>query len=207
MALPASDGFSQTSGSTQALTTYSSNWSILEGGFNVPSGANVAAASALNPNTARWNADVFDAAHWSEVEITAALIADTTFGGPAVRCQSGANTSYHCETNGTQLYVSKTLAGVASTLAGPITVSVSAGDKLRLYVSDNGSIVTLQAFVNGAQVGSNVTDSSSPILTAGFAGIFCYDFNNAGQTRITNFLANNTNTSSPSTPLFGQACL
>lgn len=199
MALPATDGFSQTSGSTQALTTYSANWAIVEGGFNVPSGANAAAASALNYNTARWTADTFNADQYSQSVITSTLLADGTFGGAAVRCQSGAVTLYHAHTDGSNVYVDKSVAGTKSGLAGPLSQSFAAGDVIRLEVTGTGATVTLKVFRAAAasptvftQIGSDITDTAGDRITAaGSAGIFCYDFNNAGNCRITNWEGGN----------------
>jgi hypothetical protein len=199
MALPATDGFSQTSGSTQALATYSASWTIVEGSFNVPSGANAAAAGSVNYNTARWNADTFDADQYSQSVITSTLLADGTFGGAAVRCQSAAVTLYHAHTNGSDVYVDKSVAGTKSGLAGPLSQSFSAGDVIRLEVSGVGATVTLRVYRAAAatptvftQIGSDITDTAGDRITAaGSAGIFCYDFNNAGNCRITNWQGGN----------------
>ncbi len=182
MALPFTDTFLQTSGSTQALTTYSAAWSILEGGFNVPSGTGVLYSTGSTYNTARDNSNTYAADHRSRVQLTAAGISGSWYVGPAVRCQSGANTSYHCESNGSSLYFSKCVAGTQTTLAGPISVSLAGTDWLSLSVEGVGATVTLKAWSSAAgspdtytQIGSDVTDTASDrITTAGQAGIFAY---------------------------------
>lgn len=178
MALPATDTFLQSTGSTQSIAVYGS-WAVLEGGFNVRSGVGRAEGTGGTYNTARWTADTFDADQYAIVTLDAP--ASATYPGPAVRCQSGANTSYHCEVdNGGTLYVSKNLAGTQSTLTTR-TLSVANGDRVKLEVSGGGATVTLRVYHALAaspntftQLGADVTDSSSPIVTAGAAGIFQY---------------------------------
>lgn len=173
------DDFSQTSGSTQSLANYSSRWAVLEGGFEVRSGVGRVEGTTASYNTARWTAGTFNADQYSiaTVEYAAGVI----FCGPAVRCQSGANTSYHCETDGEgTVYVSKCLAGSQSTLATR-SQNFDSGDRLKLEVSGVGATVTLRVYRATAaapnsftQLGADITDSSSPITTAGSPGIFAY---------------------------------
>lgn len=177
MALPASDTFS--SGSTQTLTSYSGNWTILEGGFSV-NASGLFYGTGGTYNTARWNADTFAANQYAQVTLDNGE-ATGIYCGPAVRCQSGANTSYHCEGAADQIYVSKCLAGSQSVLSGPIAQTLATGDVLRLEVTGTGGTVTLRVYRAAAasptsfvQIGSDITDSSSPITTAGYAGIFVY---------------------------------
>lgn len=197
MALPVTDGFVQTSGSTQNLTTYSAAWSILEGNLAVGSGNNAAHGTGATYNTARHNVETFNADQYSQVELTAGLIAAGEYGGSAVRCQAGANTSYHVETNGTNFYLSKCVAGAQTTMVGPVTQAFAAGDRIRLEVTGVGATVTLKVFralaaspTTFTQVGTDYTDTAgNRIVTAGQGGIFKYG--DEGTARITSFEAGN----------------
>lgn len=198
MALPVTDGFVQTSGSTQDLTTYSAAWSILEGNLAVGSGNNAVHGTGATYNTARHNVETFNADQYAQVVLTAGLIAAGEYGGPAVRCQAGANTSYHVEANGTNFYVSRCNdPNTQTTLAGPVTQTFAAGDVLRLEVTGTGATVTLKVFralaaspTSFTQVGTDYPDTSgSRITTAGQGGIFKYG--DQGTARITSFEAGN----------------
>lgn len=200
MALPASDGFSQSSGSTQALATYSASWTVAEGSFNVPSGANAVAAGTLFYCSAYWNADTFSADQFSQVVITAALLSDgISYGGPAVRHQSGAVTLYHAHTNGSSVYVGKSVAGTKSDLAGPISQTFAAGDVFKMEVSGTGATVTLKLYRAPAatptvftQFGGDITDSAGDRITAaGAAGFFTYDQVASGNCRLANWQGGN----------------
>ena len=179
MALPVTDLFDQNTGSAQLIATYSAAWTVLEGSLQVPSG-NVGRCEGVGStyNTARRNDETFNADQYAQI-----VFVDTgNYCGPAVRCQSGANTSYHVESNGSTFYVSKCVAGSQSTLAGPVSQSFAVGDILRLEVSGTGATVTLQVFkalaaspTSFSQVGTDYTDSAGDrITTAGYGGVFVY---------------------------------
>lgn len=116
MALPVTDTW--TTGTTQAITAYGA-YAVLEGGFNLASGSPGLEITSGAYNTARRTDETPAADQYSQVVITANQISLATYCGPAVRCQSGANTSYHVETAGSDFYVSKCLAGTQTVLAGP----------------------------------------------------------------------------------------
>ncbi len=178
MALPATDTFLQSTGSTQAIAAYGS-WAVLEGGMDVRSGSGRAEGTGGTFNTARWAADVFSTEQYSiaTVDYTGGSI----YVGPAVRCQTGANSSYHCETDGGgTVYISKCLAGSQSTLTTRAQ-AFATGDRLKLEAIGTGATVTLRVYRAAAaspttfvQLGADITDASSPIVTAGTAGIFIY---------------------------------
>ncbi len=182
MALPITDSFNQNTGSTQGITTYSANFTVLEGGMEVKSG-NVGyfGGTTGTYNTTRNNSESFQADQYAQNKFTSVQISGGWYGGPAVRCQSGANSSYHVDANGSVYYLSKCLAGTQSTLAGPITFSAVAGDIIKITAEANGGNVDLKVWkalaaspTSFSQVGSTYTDSSSPITTAGYAGFFIY---------------------------------
>ena len=182
MALPVTDTFLQTSGSGQALATYSASWSVLEGAFNVPSGTGEVEGTGGTYNTARHNVETHSADQRARVQLVSAAISSGIYAGPAVRCQSGANTSYHADCNGSSLYFSKCVAGTQTTLAGPISVSLAGTDWLSLSVEGVGATVTLKAWKSTAaapdtytQLGTDQTDTAGDrITTAGQTGIFIY---------------------------------
>lgn len=181
MALPITDTFTQSSGSPQDIATYAATRTTMEGGISVPSGTALYYATGGTYNTARDNSETFSADQYAQTVFTSSMIGAGVYAGPAVRCQSGANTSYHVENNGTQYYLSKCLAGSQSVLVGPVTMAMTTGDVLRLEVTTVGGNAVLKVFralaaspTTYVQFGSDYTDSSSPILTAGYAGFFVY---------------------------------
>ncbi len=177
MALPVTDTW--TSGTTQGIAAYGA-YAVLEGGFNVINGSPGLEVTSGAYNTARRTDETFNAAQFSQVVITAGQISTGTYCGPAVRCQSGANTSYHVETNGSNYYLSKCLAGTQSSPAGPVTLSFAAGDVLRLEVEEITGTTTLRVYKALAAsptsftLDATYTDTASPITTAGTAGVFGY---------------------------------
>lgn len=174
MALPITDTWSQSSGSTQQIAVYGA-YALLEGSMQIISGSPGIEITGGTYNTARRTDETPAVAQYSEVLLTAGQISTGVYCGPAVRCQSGANSSYHVETNGSNFYLSKCLAGVQTTLAGPVTLSSSgaAGDVFRLEIEEITGTTTLRVYFKGVLQGT-YTDTSSPITTAGFLGVFGY---------------------------------
>jgi len=180
MALPKTDAFQQTSGGSQTIAVYDAGYSVLEGGINVPNNAAKYLGSGTTYNTARWGTDAPDADHYAQIVWTSSLIAAGYYVGPGVRCQSGANTSYHVDSNGAEYYLSKCLAGVQVPLVGPVSLTtLAAGDVFRLEVTTVGGNAVLKVYkalaaspTTFVQQGSTYTDSSSPILTAGYGAFF-----------------------------------
>lgn len=174
MALPITDLFNQNTGSSQAIATYSANWSVLEGGANIPTG-NVSRyrTTSSGYNTCRNNTETFNADQYAK---TKWIGAGGYFMGPAVRCQSGSNSSYHVDCDGSSYYISKCVSGAQTTIDGPISMSLAAGDWVRLEV-EGTSLRVYKALAASptsfSQVGSTYTDSA--ISAAGYGGIFGYD--------------------------------
>lgn len=180
MSLPITDAFNQNSGSAQTLPTYAATWSLLEGDIVVPTGnLGIFQGNGATYNSGRNNSETFSADQYSQI------VWATPGGyymGPLVRGQSGANTSYHVDSDGSAYYVSKCVAGSQSTLVGPVSISLSSGDVLRLEVSGTGATVTLKIYkalaaspTTFVQQGSDVTDTAGDrITTAGYAGVFFY---------------------------------
>ncbi len=191
MALPATDSFSQTSGSTQSLTTYSANWTIIgSGNFEVPNAANRLEGTVSGYNTAYWNADTFAADQYAQVVVTAAWLSEGVYAGPAVRCQTGADTSYHIDCNGGATYLSGDDAGthpISVDISGDVG-SVSAGDVLRLTVEGATNPIVLKVYLALAAspttfvLKKTYNDTSVLIPTAGHAGVFIYGASDGGPT-------------------------
>lgn len=175
MALPVTDTF--TTGSDQALTSYSAAWTVLEGSPNVAAPAGLDAGGG-GYSTARRNDETFNADQYAQLVL---VPSGGTYPGPAVRCQSGANTSYHCETDGSgTVYLSKCVAGSQSTLTS-FSQSASTGDVLRLEVTGVGATVTLEVLfavaaspTSFSTVGTYNDTAGDRITTAGQAGVFVY---------------------------------
>ena len=173
MALPVTDSW--TSGTTQSIDAYGS-YAVLEGALGVINGSAGVAVTSGAYNTARRTDETPGDDQYSQVVITANQITFGIYAGPAARCQSGANTSYHCETAGSDFYVSKCVAGSQTVLAGPISQTFAAGDVMRLEVSGTGATVTLRVYralaaspTSFTQVGSDYTDTAGDrITTAGY---------------------------------------
>lgn len=112
---------------------------------------------------AYWNANAFPNDQYSEMSFSA--FGSNSFDGPAVRSTSGGNCYSAVYNNAsTDLFIVKIAAGVASTLAGPVSVTFHLGDKLRLEVIGT----SLNAKISGVSQLST-TDSS---FVSGAAGIF-----------------------------------
>lgn len=176
-----SDAWNQNTGGDQSIEDYGS-YTLLEGTMVIPNG-NVGRFSQSSGAycTARRDDASPTANQYSQIVITAAQIANSVYCGPMVRGQTGANSSYHAETDGNgTVYLSKCLAGTQSTLTS-FSQSWAAGDVLRIEVTGAGSPVTLKIYHAAAasptvfsQVGTDYDDSSSPITTAGQYGVFGY---------------------------------
>jgi hypothetical protein len=181
MALPATEDWVQSSGSDQDIATFDSKWTEIGGGMHVPSGVAQYEPDGGAYNTSRWNADTFNADQYSQV-VMGTHIAGGTYHGPAARCQSGADTSYHIDTNGGSVYLSKDVAGSPTTLAGPLGgVSFALGDVNRITVEGVGATVTVKVWKALAASPTTCVEQYSyddtagdRITTAGYAGVFAY---------------------------------
>lgn len=176
------DNFSQSTGSAQALTTYSSNWAYVQGTFTVPSGLNrYGGASGGTVNLARWTVGTPAADHFSRIKVTAAMLASNNYCGPACRLQSGAATGYHFDTNGSDNYIIRTVAGSDTQLGSQPSASFAAGDIIEMKVEGVGATVAItisKALAASPTVFSVIatfddTDGAR-ITAAGFYGIFAY---------------------------------
>lgn len=176
------DSWLQSSGSLQDIATYGS-YSAMEGGMQLASGVSGVQITGGTYNTSRRTNVSPNADQYSQIVITANQISNSVYCGPAVRCQTGANTSYHVETSGGgNYYLSKCVAGSQTTLDGPISATFAAGDVLRLTAEGSGATVSLKVWKAAAasptsftQIGTTYSDTASDRITgAGQLGIFGY---------------------------------
>jgi hypothetical protein len=167
----ASDSFTNTD--NVALATHNANWTVNAGAFVIKSNgivANTSLAGSLARYAGTWAAD-----QWSEVTLQ-----DPTGGGTigaAVRAStSGAYTGYTADAGKVgaddKLYVSKYVGGTYTDLRTQ-NLTYSTNDRLRIQVSGS-SPATIKIYLNDSQVGTDITDSSSPIAS-GSPGISGYD--------------------------------
>lgn len=185
MALPATDTF--TAADDTALTTYSANWTLNGGNFQI--NTNALASNADGANTlAHWNADAFADNQYSQITVVAL---GTSYDGvwAAVRCASAAHTGYTFEGYPTavdynQLW--KYAAGVGTQIGSSGTVNVQVNDVLRIEA--NGTTIT--PLLNGVTTGTPgaQTDSSIDSGSAGVGG-----FGNATAGRSDNWEGGNLN--------------
>jgi hypothetical protein len=173
-----SDTLLQSSGGFQDIATYNAAYAVMVGGMRLANTIAGVEGTGSTYNVSRITGVTFNADQYSQVKLN---ISGGVYHGPAVRCQSGADTAYHVSTAGSDFYVEKRSAGSVSTVAGPVSQTFATGDILRLTVEGVGGTVTLKVYralaaspTSFSQVGSNYTDSSSPITTAGTAGIEVY---------------------------------
>lgn len=184
-AVTASDLFNQNTGSSQAIATYSTNWSVVEGGFQIPTGnlSEYRSSVALN-NCARYSGATWSGDQESIVKVKAGWLTGGYFAGPSARAQSGAATYYAIAANSSAYYLKKIVAGVAADLAANIPITLAGGESLKLTVQTSGSNCQLFVYKNTTaapttwtQVGSTVTDNGSvngAVITGGAPGIFGY---------------------------------
>jgi hypothetical protein len=180
MALPATDTFTN-GGSDVPLTTYSANWTYVNGTFTVPGVSDdCRSASGGVDCIARWNADTFAADHYSQAVLG---IGGGAYLGVAVRCQSGAATAYFYDTNGSSGEIQRMNAGSVTQLATD-SQTWAAGDVCRVEVTGTGATVTVtvkRAAAASPTSFSTVVSygdiSGSRITTAGYAGVYGFGNN------------------------------
>jgi hypothetical protein len=174
MALPATDAF--TAASDAALQTYSSNWTINMGGFNVSAASDYVQSDTGDYSAAHWNADTFSADQYAQVKVSLRATS-SDWVGPAVRAAASGGTFYgvFASTNygDPQVFLSKLVSGSVTDLAS-VGLTLTAGDVIRLEVTGTAP-ATLTVKRNGTAITglTSISDSSSP-LTAGYAGFCCY---------------------------------
>lgn len=185
-ALPASDTFT----GTGAL---GGNWTRPQGSFERIS--DVATPSGAAESTAYWSADAFADDHYAQLTVVVVQSTATGAGGPSVRMSGTGVTTQHYmfsgASNGNQLY--KVTSGTTYALLQTLGGTTANGDILKATVSGT----TIKCYQNGAQIGSDQSDSA---LASGSAGMFTYG--GASKEQFDDFSANN-NTVATSAPRLG----
>ena len=160
MALPASDAFTDSDG--VSLPSHNAGWTAQDNGCQIHSnGAQSITGVAYSFNY--WSGDTFNSDHLSFCTMLGVFT-----GGPCVR-MAGTNNCYMYDIDdaGTT-YLFKRVGGSYTNISpGGLTLYI--GGEIAKIIA-NGT--TLQVFKNGAQEGSDVTDSS---LSGGAAGVMCFN--------------------------------
>lgn len=156
MALPASDNFDRAN-----ANPIGGNWTPVNPG-NIQLLSNSVQSASAGDAAAYWNADVFDANQYSECKITGG--AD---GGPAVRVTT--NSCYYW-TPASDGEIWKYVAPGSWSKIGECNFTITSSDVVRIEATGT-TTTSLKVYKNGAQQGTTLTDSSSP-LTSGSAGVY-----------------------------------
>lgn len=184
-----------TSGTNQALTTYSGSWTLMQGGFVVNTDG-ICYGSVNQTNLARWNANTFNASHY----ITGVLgnVTASNYPGLAVACQSGSSSAYYfiLATGGYNEF-GRTNSGSDTVIDTSPTTTWATGDVVRMEVSQpDGSttrvVVKRAAAATPTSFSTVLTydDTSGSRLTGGGAGLGAYG-NNAGLAGLTSVAMGN----------------
>lgn len=165
MALPATDDFN--SATTQALTTYSSNWTNNVGTPFVQAldSGSARGADSGAPGLARWNADTFDADQYSEGTIVTFNGVTATTAGVATRLGSSGRPCYTFDATYTNQYLFRQNT-TDRTLLSSAPQNPSDGDVFRLESSGTTHTCSRNGSTN--QCPSAQTDSTH---TSGSAGV------------------------------------
>jgi hypothetical protein len=183
MALPATDGFNNTGGSTVALETYSANWTVVIGSFQVPNTTDDCRSTGSGiTSLARWNADTFDANQRVTAKISAATVG--TYPGIAARLQSGSQSGYAILVSDDFYGFYRYNSGTETTLSFS-TGTIAANDMIAFEVeTTDASTVQLRYYHAPAATPTTFTlrgtyndTSGSRITTAGYAGVSGYGDN------------------------------
>jgi hypothetical protein len=164
MALPATDTF--TTGSDQALTTYSASWSYSSGTFNVVAATDDAVGSTNDTELgAWWNADTFSANHYSQIVVSAIALGDNV----GAACRMTASGNYYGFYGSTNFRESFEMNGGVFTTKFSDATAFSVSQVVRIEATS--TTITLK--INGATVGGlGFTDATH---TGGSAGITAYN--------------------------------
>ena len=170
MALPATETF--TAASDAALQTYSANWTINAGAFNVNAAGDFCYPNANgSEGAAHWNADTFSADQYAQAAINNAE--NDAQVGVAVRCAASGATYYALywgpNYGAAHAWLFKQVSGTWTQLA-ETDMTLAAGDVLRLEIS--GTMLTSKKNGTNITALSGISDNS---ISSGYAGIAGYD--------------------------------
>lgn len=149
----ASDNFN--SYSNESLLSSQSGWANVSGAMTIvkpaSDGGTFGVSQAMCRSTATYGADQRSVATCRI--LTPGSFEFVTVG---VRCQSGSNTRYHFQTDGTSWYLVATISGTQTTLTNG-THSITSGARIALEATGAGSATRLTAQVHTGGSWSNVT--------------------------------------------------
>lgn len=163
MALPVTDTFSGTNG--DALPTYDSDWVENSGGFQILTGG------LVHPDTgvecgAHHSADTYDDDQYIIGEVGSVSV-DTTVTGIAGRVHASAETYYGAYFDTANIYVFKNVAGSWTQLGAAFSISVNAGDFIKLEIIGTD----LELFLDTGGGYSSQGTRSDPAISSGSAGL------------------------------------
>jgi hypothetical protein len=149
-----------TASDSTAITTYDSNWTLLNGNFAINTNE-VHSNTASTDTLARWTAGSFNDNQYAEITLSA-LTSDGHIG-VTVRSQEGAFSGYGAYASSQEVKIMEWNAGTPTThYTG---AAYSPGDVLRLEIS--GTTLTLKK--NGSMV-TTVSDSTYSTGRPGLSG-------------------------------------
>lgn len=155
MALPATDNFNRADGGI------GTNWTAQQSTFNVLS--NQCVPSAAADTQAFWNADSFNADHYSQVVIAT----NNDYAGVAVRCSgTGAGSNSYTWLNAS-LGIYKLVSGTYTNIQGGN--AISGGDTIKFTAEGT----SLKIFKNAVQLNTTLTDSTHD-GTSSAPGIYAF---------------------------------
>lgn len=195
--LPATDSFTAANGT--ALTTYSANWTLNHGNFNIENNSACINSSAATGLT-HWNADTFGNDQYAQGNISLSGTSGD-YVGLAVRVAASAETGYvfHCQgpqgaANGCTLY-----RGVAGsyTALGSTWTSPTSGDLMKITVAGQNTSTVITVIDAGTTM-ITFTDTSGSAINSGSAGMA--GFNADTGNCIDNFQADNFSAAAPTMP-------
>jgi hypothetical protein len=160
MALPASDSFNRSNEATLV-----GNWTCVNPG-PLQLLSNAVRSQGTGDAAAYWNADAFDANHYSECKV-----ATVNDGGPAVRVTNNGCYYWTISSVSSQSEVWRYNAPSTWTKVGEANTTVTSSDVVRLEATGTGATVTLKTYKNGSAI-ATLTDTSASRLTSGAAGVY-----------------------------------
>lgn len=181
MTLPATDTFTGTNGTL--LPTYNASWTNASNRMAIQSNRASGYDSGNVVDMAYWNADSFNAAHYSKGTYGGTATSGKA-PGPAVRCQAGAVSLYQAFCDTTTCYAGQTVANVPTDWDSGQTVAI--GDVVELRIDANVT-TTVYLYIAGSL---KATYTSKSTLSGGAAGV-CM-FNSAAAVGVDDWEGGNT---------------
>ncbi len=150
-------------------------WAIVNDFLNVYKPASDGGVYGGSQACVRYVGATFAADHRSELTCRVLTPGSFSFIGVAVRCQSGSDTRYWLQTDGTNWFFFKRISG-SGTLINSGTLSLTSGAKIALEVTGAGSATRLTAQYDTGSGWTNWTgivsaDPGSTYIDGGAPGV------------------------------------